>query len=75
MSVRWTNGSKSVYSRVSLRMAPRGENVRAYLVCLVVVLWVVLEDLWLFRVLKVAHQVIDCEFFSPLFVGNEPVCC
>jgi len=39
----------------------------------VVVLWVVLEHLFLFWVLEVADEIIETEFFSPFLTVNEPV--
>lgn len=43
-----------------------------YLIDLVVVLRVVLEDLWLLCVLEGMHKFIGTEFLSPFLVRNEP---
>jgi len=43
-----------------------------YLVCLVVVLGVVLEDVWLLLVLEVVYELVGAELFSPFLVGCEP---
>ena len=53
--------------------APR--NAAAYLVCLVVVLWIIFEDFWLFSVLESADELVDSasEFLPPLLIGNEPI--
>lgn len=38
-----------------------------------IVLWVIVEHLWLLSVLEIPDQVVDSEFFSPFLVGNKPV--
>lgn len=43
------------------------------LVGLVVVLWVVLEDLGLLLVVKVANKVIESKLLPPRFTVNEPL--
>jgi hypothetical protein len=53
----------------SLRWRKGGTN----LVCLMVVLWVVLEDLGLLSVLKIPDEIVHSELLPPLFVGNKPI--
>lgn len=43
------------------------------LIRLVVVLWVVLEHLWFFRVHKIPHKVISAKLLPPLLTLNEPI--
>ena len=38
-----------------------------------VVLWVVLEDLGLLSVLKIADEIVHSELLPPFFVGNKPI--
>ena len=45
----------------------------AHLIGLVVVLWVVLEDLSLLSVVKVQDKVVETEIFAPLLTLQEPV--
>ena len=53
----------------------KSKNAAANLVCLVVILWIILKDLWLFSVLESANEIVDSasEFVPPLFIGNEPI--
>jgi hypothetical protein len=44
----------------------------AYLVCLVIVLRVVLEDLRLLLVVEGANELVGAEFFPPLLTIDEP---
>ena len=50
------------------------KEVERYLVNLVVVLRVVLEDLWALLVVKFAGEVVDAalKLFSPFLAVNEP---
>lgn len=43
-----------------------------YLVCFVVILWVVLEDLWLLLVLEIPYKVVNSKFFPPFLTLDEP---
>lgn len=43
-----------------------------YLVGLVVVLWVVLEDLWFLLVIEISHKIVHTELLSPLLAIYEP---
>lgn len=45
---------------------------KANLVCLVVVLRIVLEDLGLLLVVEGANEVVGAEFFPPLLTIDEP---
>lgn len=44
-----------------------------YLVCLVVILGVVFEHLWLLFILEVADQVVQIKFFSPFLALYKPI--
>lgn len=44
----------------------------SYLIGFVVILWVVLEDLWLLRVFEIPHEVVYPEILSPLLAIREP---
>jgi len=48
----------------------------AYLVCLVVILWVIFEDLFFLIVLEVLDKIVEsvgAKFLTPIFAINEPV--
>ena len=44
----------------------------AYLVGLVVILWVVFENLLLLLIIEVANQIIQTKFLSPLLGVDKP---
>ena len=44
----------------------------AYLVGLVVILWVVFKDFRLLHIDKILHEIVDLEFLSPLLTVEEP---
>ncbi len=44
----------------------------AYLIGFVVILWVVLEHLWLLCVVEVPHEIVYPEVLSPLLAFREP---
>ena len=44
----------------------------SYFICLVVILRVVLEDLGLFVVVKIAGEIVEVCFFSPYFAIDKP---
>lgn len=46
---------------------------RTNFICLVVVLGIVLEDLRLFLVVKVADKIVEAEILSPFLTIYEPV--
>ena len=54
-----------------MKYSVRGSGQR-YLIGLVVVLWVVFEDLGLLGVLEVLDQVVEVEFFPPGLAVHEP---
>jgi hypothetical protein len=69
LDVDWTSILKS-QTLDELEFTTR--RLKVYLVSLVVVLWVVFEDLGLLRVIEVANKFIETELFSPLLAVDEP---
>lgn len=43
-----------------------------YLVCLVIILWVIFGNLWFLIILESAYKLIHPKFFSPFLTSNEP---
>lgn len=47
-------------------------DVWTHLIGLVVILRIVLEQLWFFRIVKVRHERVSSEFRPPFLASNEP---
>lgn len=49
------------------------ERDELYLVCFVVILWVVLEDFGFLFVLEIPYKVVHSKLFPPFLIFDEPV--